>query len=289
MLRTFQFRLRPNASQRAALEHILADSCETYNSALQGHRDAWKSEQIISRDPLCIKSLNPCSEVFTFRKNLTRNWPDKPCGASALLEFHRNAGLLSFDSEVWNDLFEKGSTFIAHNPPTPTWSIAHRLFSFGRVRNVASERFMKPFDNLSVRIADLNLEPMRRRFEHRGLLPIYSRFTDGYCYTPFPIEKPSNIGKSEFIGHAYKSSTACTSIQYAGGWAVPVNPRGTSQMCSDCGRTVEKTLAERKHVCPCGLTLGRDHNAALNIFALGMSALGPGPLERVQHSRELSI
>lgn len=58
----------------------------------------------------------------------------------------------------------------------------------------------------------------------------------------------------------------------AGKWAVPVNPRGTSQQCSGCGETVKKELWQRQHVCPCGTNLDRDHNAALNILALGRSA-----------------
>jgi transposase len=45
MLRTFQFRLFPNAAQRPALEHVLADYCETYNAALQERRDAWRLER----------------------------------------------------------------------------------------------------------------------------------------------------------------------------------------------------------------------------------------------------
>ena len=42
MLRTFQFRLRPNATQVAALTRILSENVETYNAALQERRDAWK-------------------------------------------------------------------------------------------------------------------------------------------------------------------------------------------------------------------------------------------------------
>ena len=49
-----------------------------------------------------------------------------------------------------------------------------------------------------------------------------------------------------------------------------VNPRGTSQKCSQCGRTVKKTLAERTHKCPyCGLIMDRDLNASLNIGMAG--------------------
>lgn len=51
-----------------------------------------------------------------------------------------------------------------------------------------------------------------------------------------------------------------------------VNPRNTSQMCSDCGVIVKKELHVRLHQCPdCGLTVDRDVNAAINILnrALG--------------------
>jgi hypothetical protein len=39
MLRAFQFRLYPNATQRSALEFVLRDDAETYNAALQERRD----------------------------------------------------------------------------------------------------------------------------------------------------------------------------------------------------------------------------------------------------------
>lgn len=68
----------------------------------------------------------------------------------------------------------------------------------------------------------------------------------------------------------------------AGRWTVPVNPNGTSQMCSGCGVRVPKTLAVRTHSCACGLTLGRDHNAGLNILRLGMSLAGSMPSKRAE-------
>ena len=67
--------------------------------------------------------------------------------------------------------------------------------------------------------------------------------------------------------------------EYAGKWSVPVNPWRSSQKCSACGRIVPKTLAQRTHSCECGAVLGRDHNAALNHLALGMSAVGAKPSE----------
>jgi putative transposase len=77
---------------------------------------------------------------------------------------------------------------------------------------------------------------------------------------------------SQFTAHlAYKAA-------YAGRQYVAVNPAYTSQDCSQCGHRQKKTLAERVHQCICcGLTLDRDHNAALNILSLGLQALGVFP------------
>jgi putative transposase len=60
----------------------------------------------------------------------------------------------------------------------------------------------------------------------------------------------------------------------AGKHVVAVDPRGTSQRCSGCGGLVPKDLATRTHDCSmCGLLMDRDHNAAVNICALGRSAV----------------
>lgn len=50
-----------------------------------------------------------------------------------------------------------------------------------------------------------------------------------------------------------------------------VNPKYTSQICSGCGTVHKKDLSERWHSCGCGTELDRDHNAAINILALGRS------------------
>lgn len=58
----------------------------------------------------------------------------------------------------------------------------------------------------------------------------------------------------------------------AGRELVKVNPAFTSQDCSSCGNRLKKDLSVREHIClVCGLSLHRDHNAALNILSLGLS------------------
>jgi len=61
----------------------------------------------------------------------------------------------------------------------------------------------------------------------------------------------------------------------AGRKLVMVNPNGTSQICSECGSTVHKSLSTRIHNCPdCGISLNRDLNAALNILRVGLTLAG---------------
>ena len=61
----------------------------------------------------------------------------------------------------------------------------------------------------------------------------------------------------------------------AGVWAIEVNSKNTTQVCSGCGAIVSKTLATRIHKCPqCILTIDRDVNAARNILKLALSTVG---------------
>ncbi|NEO65100.1 MAG: transposase [Moorea sp. SIO4G2] len=57
----------------------------------------------------------------------------------------------------------------------------------------------------------------------------------------------------------------------AGLVTVTVNPRNTSQNCSNCGKKVPKKLKDRIHSCPhCGYVADRDVNAAINVLKLAV-------------------
>lgn len=69
-------------------------------------------------------------------------------------------------------------------------------------------------------------------------------------------------------------TTTSYKAEWAGKRVELVNPSNTSQICSGCGQLVQKDLSERVHSCPfCGLTLDRDHNAAINILRLGLQSV----------------
>ena len=78
----------------------------------------------------------------------------------------------------------------------------------------------------------------------------------------------SDASWSKFIEY-----TSCKA-ESAGKQVILVNPQNTSQICSDCGNTVKKSLSVRTHRCSCGLVLDRDINAAINILRLGTNPGG---------------
>lgn len=85
----------------------------------------------------------------------------------------------------------------------------------------------------------------------------------------------------------YKAESAGTNL-------VKVDPRNTSQMCSNCGSIVKKSLSERVHECPyCGFVADRDYNAAVNIHRVGMEQpfepVETTPLHRISVMHVLSM
>jgi putative transposase len=118
----------------------------------------------------------------------------------------------------------------------------------------------------------------RRNFAHQESRKLVNRFAiiifenlniRGMLKNHYLAKSIADAAWSQFVQFtAYKAANA-------GRHVAQVNPRNTSQMCSLCGEIVEKDLSVRVHSCSvCGLTLDRDHNAAINILRLGLQSLG---------------
>jgi putative transposase len=133
--------------------------------------------------------------------------------------------------------------------------------------------------------AHLKLARARRDFHHKRALALAERYTavavEDLTVTAMvasakgTIDKPGrgvrqkaglnrsilDAGWSQFL------TVLGEKLEARGGVLVRVDPRGTSQECSRCGTRVPKALSERCHECPaCGLSMHRDHNAAINIY-----------------------
>ena len=101
-----------------------------------------------------------------------------------------------------------------------------------------------------------------------------ARVVNSYDLIAVEDLRVANMLKNEHLARSISDaawSTFTNMLSYkaerAGATFVKVDPRMTSQICSGCGAVVRKGLADRVHSCTsCGLTLDRDHNAALNIL-----------------------
>ncbi len=71
---------------------------------------------------------------------------------------------------------------------------------------------------------------------------------------------------------------------------IAVDPKFTSQDCSNCGQRIKKSLSTRTHQCSCGTVLCRDHNAAINILAKGTGGQSETtPLYGVNASGQMTL
>jgi putative transposase len=384
MLRTFQFRLRPNASQALLLERILADNCETYNAALQERRDAWRLRQKsiglydqhaelteLRKDPAfqwvaCVIQRDALERVdLTFRAFFRRcksgHKPGFPRFRS-LLRYHsfsfpidqRHASAIrarSVNVPLVGKIRARGgrpisgrtklciikrdgtrwiASVVCDIGPAPEKVAVSNavgidvglanLATLSDGIEIANPRWTRKHE-ARIAAANRKLALKQKRSKNRirareALRHAYQRAASArlnYIHhvskwlvsnydliahedlkiahmarsASGTVEKPGKNVKQKaglnrsIMDAAWGLLIWCITYkaESAGKWVVPVNPRGTSQKCSACGRTVPKKLSERVHSCECGLTIGRDHNAGLNILALGMSAAGLLPSE----------
>lgn len=136
--------------------------------------------------------------------------------------------------------------------------VARRVRQSGRRRKAVAL-----LGKQSARVANV-----RRDFHHKVALDLVRRFDT------IKVEDLNVLGLARGILAKHVLDAAWGSFftilagkaESAGREFLRVDPRGTSQDCSGCGKRVFKPLVVRVHICPfCGLVLDRDHNAALNI------------------------
>jgi putative transposase len=125
VLRTFQFRLRPNASQVAALERILADNCGTYNAALQERIGAWKLQR------KSISYRDQQNELTELRKDPAFSWMACDIMRDPLRRVDH--AFKAFFARV-----KRGA-----RPGFPRWRSRHRYDSFSFSLPVCRERSIK--------------------------------------------------------------------------------------------------------------------------------------------------
>jgi len=129
----------------------------------------------------------------------------------------------------------------------------------------------------SVAQTHLKIERQRRDFHFK----IAKQYAD--AYQTIVVEDlnihglaRSRLAKSilDAAWGAFVTILSCKAAS-AGGQVVRINPRFTTQQCSQCGERVQKSLSVRTHICPwCGYVADRDVNAAKNILQAGAPPSG---------------
>lgn len=374
-MRTFQYRLDPNSTQVAALEYILADSCETYNAALSERREAWKLQRKsislydqqaelteLRKDPRFAVVACDIQREPLRRVNLAFKAFFRRCNAGQKPGFPRFRSRNRYNSFTFGnnnvtvrersikipnlgDIRAKGSRPLGGKPKlctikrngkrwiarvvcdigpapekravstsigidlgisalvtlsdgrvieNPRWAMKYeaRIAAAGRKLAHKQRRSKNRIKALELfRRAHQRATDARRNFTHHVSKWLVSN------YDLIAFEK-LNI-KGMVCGRLAKSILDAAwaeliwqvtyKAEYAGKWAIPVNPSGTSTRCSQCGADVRKTLADRQHVCECGASLGRDHNAAINVLSLGKRLAGLPPSKYLQGLMEPRI
>jgi putative transposase len=143
-------------------------------------------------------------------------------------------------------------------------SRAQRIVS--RRRNKRSNRRRKAVSLLAKQHA--RVRKTRLDFHHKIALDLVRRF-DAISVEDLNIKglaggilakQVHDAAWGQFI------SILASKAECAGREFIKVDPRGTSQICSECGAEVRKNLSVRVHDCPhCGYVADRDHNAARNV------------------------
>jgi putative transposase len=133
----------------------------------------------------------------------------------------------------------------------------------GKNRRRANLLVAKAHRRIRNKRLDFHHQEARKIVARHGAISIEGLRINNMVRNPALSKSISDAGWNQFL------TILTHKAEEAGVVVVVVNPAGTSQVCSGCGRSVPKTLSERWHTCPyedCGLSLQRDHNSAREIL-----------------------
>jgi putative transposase len=156
----------------------------------------------------------------------------------------------------------------------------HLKQSEDKLKEIQQQHSKKRTKNSRKKLSRLHAKVgnQRKDFLHKLSRKIVNRFGFIYIEDLKPKQMVSGNHKvlNKYINDAAWSmffNMLSYKAEEAGRKIIKVNPKGTTQRCSACGKIVPKDLSVRIHSCSCGLNICRDLNAAKNIFMLGHSIL----------------
>jgi len=139
-------------------------------------------------------------------------------------------------------------------------------------RKKAKKVVVRIHERISNRRHNFIHQESRKIINKFGIICIEKLNTKNMMQNHFLAKSIADVAWNQFAQALfYKAEEADRKI-------VAIDPRNTSQICSQCGTVVKKKLSTRWHKClVCGLKLHRDINASRNILRLGLQSLGFSP------------
>ncbi|MCA1730853.1 MAG: transposase [Actinobacteria bacterium] len=133
-------------------------------------------------------------------------------------------------------------------------------------RRKARERVARLHEKVAHQRRDFHHKEARKLVEQHGLIAHEALGVKSIARTRL-AKSTHDAGWAQFV------NILAAKAEEAGVRVVAVDPRNTTQTCSNCGDLpeVKKTLSDRIHSCSRGYVTDRDLNAAQNILRLGRS------------------
>jgi putative transposase len=121
-------------------------------------------------------------------------------------------------------------------------------------------------------VAKTHLRIHRQRRDHH--FKVAKPYAEGYQWIAVEDLQITNMVKNHHLAKSIMDASWGAFLdlleakaENAGHQVIRVNPRFTTQACSNCGELVQKSLSVRTHMCTsCGFVADRDVNAAKNIL-----------------------
>lgn len=113
-------------------------------------------------------------------------------------------------------------------------------------------------------------------------------YIDNYSFIALEKLQIKNMVRNHYLAKSINDASWSKFTQFlaykaesAGCQIIQIDPKNTTQICSNCGNKIKKSLAVRIHKCSCGLNIDRDYNSAINILkkALGQELSESTPVE----------
>jgi len=139
-------------------------------------------------------------------------------------------------------------------------------------RQKAKKVVIRIHERISNRRHNFIHQETRKIINRLGIICIEKLNTKNMMQNHFLAKSIADVAWNQF------AQVLASKAAEAGRKFIAIDPKNTSQICSQCGTIVKKKLSTRWHKCPiCGLHLHRDINASRNILRLGLQSLDLNP------------